>query len=159
MLTGVQYMNYRLFGRTGREVSEIGLGTWQLGTRWGDPFDHDEAIKILETAEGSGITFIDTADVYNGGKSEETIGEYLCNHPGKFYVTTKIGRRSKPHTAEMYTPEAVSGFIENSLKRLRMERLDMVLLHCPHTACERAADRKVYKGYLLRTEGSPFVQS
>ena len=63
MLTGVQYMNYRLFGRTGREVSEIGLGTWQLGTRWGDPFDHDEAIKILETAEVSGITVIDTADI------------------------------------------------------------------------------------------------
>ena len=82
-------MKQRIFGKTGRAVSEIGLGTWQLGTRWGDPFNKEEAFKILETAEAAGITFIDTADVYNGGKSEETIGEYIAAHPGKFYVTTK----------------------------------------------------------------------
>lgn len=127
-------MEQRIFGNTGRLVSAIGLGTWQLGTRWGDPFDHDEALRILEAADEAGITFIDTADVYNGGKSEETIGEYISAHPDKFYVTTKCGRRLKPHTAEMYTPDAVAGFIEGSLERLRMERLDMVLLHCPPTS-------------------------
>ncbi len=126
-------MNQRIFGKTGRAVSEIGLGTWQLGTRWGDPFNHEEAVKILETAEKCGITFIDTADVYNGGKSEETIGEYISAHPGRFYVTTKCGRRLNPHTAEMYTPEAVAGFIEGSLQRMKLEKLDMVLLHCPPT--------------------------
>ncbi len=84
-------MNQRILGKTGRSVSEIGLGTWQLGTRWGDPFNRDEAMKILETAYDTGISFVDTADVYNGGKSEETIGEYLHNHPGRFYVTTKCG--------------------------------------------------------------------
>ena len=124
-------MKQRIFGNTGRAVSEIGLGTWQLGTRWGDPFDREEAFRILETAEEAGITFIDTADVYNGGKSEETIGEYMAAHPGRFYVTTKCGRRLNPHTAEMYTPEAVAGFIEDSLKRMRLEKLDMILLHCP----------------------------
>ena len=127
-------MKQRYFGKTGRPVSEIGLGTWQLGTRWGDPFDHDEAIKIiLETADEAGITFIDTADVYNGGKSEETIGEYISAHPDKFFVTTKCGRRLKPHIAEMYTPEAIAGFIEDCLRRMRLERLDMILLHCPQT--------------------------
>ncbi len=127
-------MKQRIFGKTGRSVSEIGLGTWQLGTKWGDPFNKEEAFKILETAEASGITFIDTADVYNGGKSEETIGEYVAAHPGKFYITTKCGRRLNPHTAEMYTPEAVAGFIEDSLRRMRLEKLDMILLHCPPTS-------------------------
>ena len=50
-------MQQRIFGKTGRAVSEIGLGTWQLGTRWGDPFNHEEAMKILQTAEESGITY------------------------------------------------------------------------------------------------------
>lgn len=133
-------MEQRIFGKTGRLVSEIGLGTWQLGTRWGDPFNHEEAMKILETAEEKGITFIDTADVYNGGKSEETIGEYLSAHPGRFYVTTKCGRRLNPHTADMYTPEAVAGFIEGSLQRMRLEKLDMILLHCPPTPVYRRDD-------------------
>ena len=104
-------MKQRIFGRTGRAVSEIGLGTWQLGTCWGDPFDRKEAMKILETAEKEGITFIDTADVYNGGKSEETIGQYVAAHPGRFYITTKCGRRLSPHTADQYTPQAIAGFI------------------------------------------------
>ena len=133
-------MNQRTFGKTGRLVSEIGLGTWQLGTRWGDPFNHEEAMKILATAEENGITFIDTADVYNGGKSEETIGEYISAHPGRFYVTTKCGRRLNPHTAEMYTQEAIAGFIDGSLSRMKLERLDMILLHCPPTPVYRRDD-------------------
>ncbi len=127
-------MKERMFGRTGKSVSEIGLGTWQLGTRWGEPFQPAEAMKILETAAANGITFVDTADVYNGGKSEETIGEYLSMHPGRFYVTTKCGRRLNPHTAENYTAEAIAGFIGDSLRRMRLERLDMILLHCPPTS-------------------------
>ena len=127
-------MEQTVFGKTGRTVSRIGLGTWQLGTRWGDPFDRAEAMKILETAEKCGITFIDTADVYNNGKSEETIGEYVSAHPDRFYITTKCGRRLNPHTAEMYTPEAVAGFVEGSLGRMKLERLDMILLHCPPTS-------------------------
>ena len=126
-------MNQRVFGKTGQPVSEIGLGTWQLGTKWGEPFNRDEALRILETADESGITFIDTADVYNGGRSEETIGEYISANPGRFYITTKCGRRLNPHTEEMYTPRAVAGFIADSLKRMRLEKLDMILLHCPPT--------------------------
>ena len=124
-------MNKRILGGTGKQIGEIGLGTWQLGTKWGDPFNQDEAMKILEAAYDTGITFVDTADVYNGGKSEETIGEYLREHPGRFFVTTKCGRRLKPHTAEMYTPDAIRGFVEGSLERLKAEQLDLILLHCP----------------------------
>ena len=125
-------MNQRMF--CNRQVSEIGLGTWQLGTRWGDPFNHDEAMRILETAEQNEISFIDTADVYNGGESEKAIGEFIANRPGRFFVTTKCGRRLNPHTAEMYTPQAIDGFIEDSLQRLRLEQLDLILLHCPPTS-------------------------
>lgn len=126
-------MEKRLFGKTGKYVTEIGLGTWQLGTGWGNPFNREEAMRILGAADEAGINFIDTADVYNDGDSEKAIGDYMAEHPDRFYVTTKCGRKLRPHTAEMYTPEAVAGFIADSLKRLKRERLDMILLHCPPT--------------------------
>ena len=88
-------MEQRVFGKTGRIVSEIGLGTWQLGTVWGDPFNREEALKILRTAEESGITFIDTADVYNGGKSDGTIGEYISGHPEVSVVIPGASRASQ----------------------------------------------------------------
>ena len=77
-------MKSRLLGKTGKMVSEIGLGTWQLGAKWGEPFNEEEAQKILEAADEAGITFIDTADVYNGGRSEKAIGKYIAAHPDKF---------------------------------------------------------------------------
>ena len=133
-------MKERVFGKTGRSVSEIGLGTWQLGTRWGNPFNHEEAMRILEEADRSGITFIDTADVYNGGQSEKAIGDYISAHPDRFYVTTKCGRRLNPHIDESYTPQAVRGFVEDSITRLRTDHLDMVLLHCPPTSVFKRDD-------------------
>lgn len=126
-------MKKRIFGKTNKEVSEIGLGTWQLGTKWGEEFNQTEGLKILEAAYQSGITFIDTADIYNGGNSELTIGEFVKEHPNHFYITTKCGRGLNPHTAEMYTPEAIEQFADNSLERLGLDCLDMVLLHCPPT--------------------------
>lgn len=126
-------MNTRIFGKTGKAVSELGLGTWQLGTVWGDPFNEAEAEKILDAAYAGGITFIDTADVYNGGNSELAIGKLLKKYPDHFYVTTKCGRRLNPHTADMYTPEAIEGFVDGSLSRMGLEKLDMILLHCPPT--------------------------
>ncbi|MBR2281193.1 MAG: aldo/keto reductase [Spirochaetales bacterium] len=133
-------MRERPFGRTGRKVSEIGLGTWQLGTGWGNPFNHEEAIRILEAADRSGITFIDTADVYNGGQSESAIGDYISAHPDRFYITTKCGRRLNPHVDGSYTPQAIRGFVEDSITRLKSDHLDMVLLHCPPTSVFRRDD-------------------
>ncbi len=127
-------MNLRKFGNTGRLVTEIGLGTWQLGTKWGDPFNHDEAMRILQAAYDNGINFIDTADIYNDSNSEKAIGEFIKKYPGHFYIVTKCGRGLKPHVAEGYTPEAVEKFIDGSLQRLGLEQLDMVLLHCPPTS-------------------------
>ena len=124
-------MNHRMFGNTGRRVSEIGLGTWQLGARWGDPFDEAKALEILQAGYECGIDLIDTADIYNNGGSERAIGKFLARHRDHFFVVTKCGRGLDPHTAEGYTPENTERFIDQSLERLGMEQLDLVLLHCP----------------------------
>ncbi len=127
-------MEKRRFGKTGAMVSEIGLGTWQLGGKWGDNFNEVEAMNILNTAYENGINFIDTADIYNDGKSEEMIGKFIKDKKDKLYITTKCGRGLDPHTAEGYTGENMEKFIDGSLKRLGVEKLDMVLLHCPPTS-------------------------
>lgn len=124
-------MNHRMFGKTGRRVSEIGLGTWQLGARWGDPFDEAKDLEILQAGYECGIDLIDTADIYNNGGSERAIGKFLARHRDHFFVVTKCGRGLDPHTAEGYTPENTERFIDQSLERLGMEQLDLVLLHCP----------------------------
>lgn len=126
-------MKQRVFGNTNKMVSEIGLGTWQLGTRWGDEFNREESIRILDAAKNNGITFIDTADVYNNGLSEITIGEYVKDNRDTFFITTKCGRRLNPHTADMYTPESVENFINESLEHMQLDKLDLILLHCPPT--------------------------
>lgn len=127
-------MNQRRFGKTGRMVSEIGLGTWQLGTKWGDPFNETEAQSILEASYESGINLIDTADIYNNGNSELAIGKFIAQHKDHFFVVTKCGRGLTPHTAEGYTAENMERFIDGSLQRLGVEQLDLVLLHCPPTS-------------------------
>lgn len=124
-------MNHRMFGKTGRRVSEIGLSTWQLGARWGDPFDEAKALEILQAGYECGIDLIDTANIYNNGGSERAIGKFLARHRDHFFVVTKCGRGLDPHTAEGYTPENTERFIDQSLERLGMEHLDLVLLHCP----------------------------
>lgn len=124
-------MQKRRFGNTNAMVTEIGLGTWQLGTKWGDPFNNLEARKILETAYESGINFIDTADVYNKTMSEVAIGEFIKDKKDELYVTTKCGRGLNPHIAEAYTTESIRKFVEGSLKRMGLDKLDMILLHCP----------------------------
>lgn len=127
-------MNQRIFGKTNRPITEIGLGTWQLGTVWGDPFNEAEAMKILESAYDCGITMIDTADIYNDGNSELAIGKFIKKYPGHFYIVTKCGRALDPHVAEGYNAENIRKFVDGSLQRMGLERLDMVLLHCPPTS-------------------------
>jgi len=130
-------MNTRRFGKTNAVISEIGLGTWQLGTKWGESFNEAEARVILQTAYENGINFIDTADVYIGGSSEKAIGEFIKDKKGQMYITTKLGRQLNPHTAEMYTKQAVNTFTDDSLRRLGVNKIDMILLHCPPTSVYR----------------------
>ena len=126
-------MNYRTLGKTGFEISEISLGTWQVGGKWGDDFSHETADKILNTAIDSGINFIDTADVYGNGESEKAVGRFLKSRSERIYVATKCGRQLNPHTSEAYQPTVLRKFVENSLKNMGLETLDLIQLHCPPT--------------------------
>lgn len=126
-------MKYRMLGRTGFEISEISLGTWQVGGKWGEPFDHHNADKILHTAIDQGINFIDTADVYGNGESEKAVGRLIRGRSERIYVATKCGRRLSPHINESYTPQAMRGFVEGSLRNMGLETIDLIQLHCPPT--------------------------
>ena len=74
-------MEQRVLGKTGRPVSIVGLGTWQLGADWGSVTESD-ALDVLQAAVESGVTFLDTADVYGDGRSEQIIGRFLAGNPG-----------------------------------------------------------------------------
>ena len=126
-------MKYRTFGSTGIKVSEISLGTWQLGSKWGDPVNPVVAHETLQKAIDSGINCFDTADVYQGGLSEKLIGEHIKSLQNKPFVITKVGRKLPKQSKEFYTKEALLKYINDSRENLDQEALDMVLLHCPPT--------------------------
>jgi len=126
-------MKYRKLGKTGFEVSEISLGTWQVGGKWGSEFDMDNADQILNTAIDNGVNFIDTADVYEAGMSEKAVGEVVNSRSEKIRVATKCGRQINPHVNEGYTPDVLQKYVEDSLERTGLETLDLIQLHCPPT--------------------------
>lgn len=126
-------MKYRRFGKTNFNASEISLGTWQLGSKWGDPFSEKDAIDTLEEAYDQGVNFFDTADVYQDGKSQQAIAKFLKGKQDKVFVSTKIGRRSDPHVASSYTEANLTKYVDDCLTNLDVDALDNVLLHCPPT--------------------------
>lgn len=126
-------MKYRVLGKTGFKVSEVSLGTWQLGGKWGTGFADEKAEEILKTALDNGINFIDTADVYKAGKSENAVGSFVRQADKKVFVATKCGRRLDPHRAEDYTPDNLKKFVEDSLKNTGFKTLDLIQIHCPPT--------------------------
>jgi aryl-alcohol dehydrogenase-like predicted oxidoreductase len=126
-------MKYRKLGKTGFEISEISLGTWQVGGVWGDEFSHENADNILNSAVDAGINFIDTADVYGDGESEKAVGRFVKSRSERIYVATKCGRQLNPHTNGAYQPAVLRKFVENSLKNMGLETLDLIQLHCPPT--------------------------
>jgi aryl-alcohol dehydrogenase-like predicted oxidoreductase len=124
-------MRTRILGRTGRDVSVVGLGAWQLGADWGEVGEGD-ALAVLHAAADAGVTFIDTADVYGDGRSERLVGRFLRERADDgLMVATKAGRRADPHVAEAYTSDALRGWVERSLDNLAVEALDLLQLHCP----------------------------
>ncbi|MEN8764698.1 MAG: aldo/keto reductase [Wenyingzhuangia sp.] len=126
-------LNKRLLGKTGFKISEIGLGTWQVGGKWGRVFDHKNADEILNKAVDSGVNFIDTADVYNDGESEKAIGRLVRSRSERIYVATKCGRKLSPHTDSAYQIKELRKFVEDSLKNMGLETIDLIQLHCPPT--------------------------
>ncbi len=123
-------MQYRTLGRTGWKVSDISFGAWAIGGAWGTVSDA-ESLAALHAAVDAGVNFIDTADVYGMGRSERLIAQLKRERKDEIIVATKAGRRLSPHTADGYNRENLSGFIEDSLKNLATDCLDLVQLHCP----------------------------
>jgi aryl-alcohol dehydrogenase-like predicted oxidoreductase len=126
-------MKYRKLGKTGFEVSEVSLGTWQVGGGWGGGFEEKVAHKIIHTAIDKGINFIDTADVYDEGLSEAAVGKVVRERSEKVYVATKCGRQINPHVNNGYQPEVLRKYVEDSLRNLGHETIDLIQLHCPPT--------------------------
>jgi aryl-alcohol dehydrogenase-like predicted oxidoreductase len=130
------YMETRVFGPTGRFVSVVGVGTWQYGGDWGQVSDSC-AEEVLSTAVQSGVTLIDTADVYGDGHSEQLVGRFLKSIGGAdlngLTVITKMGRRADPHVASAYTYENFRGWLDRSRANLGLDPIPLVQLHCPPT--------------------------
>lgn len=124
-------MNTRILGKTGRVVGEVGLGAWQIGGSWGEVSD-EAARATLQAAFDAGTTFFDTADVYGDGRSETRIGEFLRQTGARdqVFIATKLGRRADPGWPGNFTRAALRRHTEDSLRRLRVDALDLTQLHC-----------------------------
>ncbi len=127
-------MQYRPLGRTGFQISAISFGAWAIGGTWG-PVDDAQSLRALHKAIDQGTNFIDTADVYGDGHSEQLIARIKKERPtDQIIVATKAGRRLPRQTPEGYTKENLTSWIDRSRMNLQMETLDLVQLHCPHPA-------------------------
>jgi aryl-alcohol dehydrogenase-like predicted oxidoreductase len=125
-------MKYRELGRLGWKISEVSFGSWAIGADWGHVND-DESIAALHKAIDEGVNLIDTADVYGKGRSEKLISKVLKDRSERVYVTTKAGRLLDPHVSAGYNGKNITGFVEQSLRNLDVDSLDLVQLHCPPT--------------------------
>ena len=127
-------MKYRKLGKTAIQVSEVGLGTWQLGSSdWGQ-LSEDNALKILLRSVDLGVNFLDTADVYGQGVSELTIGKFLKQSDKKVYVATKLGRKLWVDLGlkwpERITLDMARQATEQSLRNLGVESIFLQQWHC-----------------------------
>jgi len=121
-------MKQRNLGRSDLRIGEVGLGCWQFGGDFGPMEDHT-ALEVMTAAVESGIDFFDTADVYGGGRSESLIGQFLRKARKPVVVATKFGRGGGVYP-DRYTEAALRQGVEASLKRLGVEALDLIQLHC-----------------------------
>jgi len=122
-------MEYRELGRTGWKVSTISFGAWAIGSAWG-PVDQRESLAALHRAIDLGVNFIDTADVYG---SEPLVAQVRRERKEQIIVATKAGRRLNPHVSAGYNRENLTRFVEDSLRNLQADALDLLQLHCPPT--------------------------
>ncbi len=126
-------MRYRQLGRTPWKVSEISFGAWAIGGAWGQVSDSD-SLSALHRAVDCGVNFIDTADVYGDGRSERLIAQLKKERKDEIVVATKAGRRLPRQTVEGYSRQNLTTWIDDSLRNLSTDALDLLQLHCPPTA-------------------------
>lgn len=128
-------MNIRRLGRSGLNISEVGLGCWQLGGDFG-PIDSERARTIIETAKESGVNFFDTADVYGAGQSESYLGEVLGAETD-IKIATKYGRWDGVYP-DGYSLTSLKDAVRRAQDRLKRDVIDLLQLHCvPRDVLER----------------------
>ena len=124
-------MDYRTLGRTGWHISAIGFGSWGIGgDAWG-PTDDTASLAALNKAIDLGVNFIDTADVYGDGHSEQLVAQVSKSRREQIIIATKAGRRLDPHVASGYNRQNLTSFVERSLRNLDTDAIDLLQLHCP----------------------------
>jgi aryl-alcohol dehydrogenase-like predicted oxidoreductase len=123
-------MHQRTLGRTGWKVSDVSFGAWAIGGAWGAVSDED-SLAALHKAIDCGVNFIDTADVYGDGRSERLIARLRKSRNDQIIVATKAGRRLPRQTVEGYSRQNLTAWIEDSLRNLSTDALDLLQLHCP----------------------------
>ena len=126
-------MKYWKFGSLDWNISEIGLGCWQIGADWGN-VSEEKANEVLKSSFENGVNFFDTADVYGDGRSEKFVGNFINSISERIYVATKAGRRINPHVANgYYDKDLMESFVDRSLSNLNIETIDLLQMHCPPT--------------------------
>lgn len=126
-------MEYRQLGDTDMKISEVGLGTWQIGGDWGNNVSEQNALTSLNHAVDRGVNFFDTADQYGNGRSEQLLGELIKARSERLYIATKFGRRDDFTDPKNYTYEKISKYCEDSLTNLGVDAIDLYQIHCPTT--------------------------
>lgn len=127
-------MDYTTFGRSGLQLSRLALGTGNFGTGWGYGADPETAIAILDAYAAAGGNFIDTADVYQFGQSEEILGKALEGRREAFVLATKFSSGAAPDANRLVTGnsrKAMIASVEASLRRLKTDRIDLYWVHHP----------------------------
>src|SRR2546421_63994 len=127
-------MQKRKLGKSGLEVSAIGLGCMGMSFSYGPPKDKQEMISLLHAAAERGGTFFDTAEVYGPFTNEELVGEGLAPFRDKVVIATKFGFKLDPTGKEKWAgldsrPEHIKQVVENSLRRLRLDAIDLLYQH------------------------------
>ena len=113
-------------------VSVIGFGAWAIGGAWG-PVDDAQSMRALHASIDAGVNFIDTADIYGDGRSERLAGRLKRERPREtIWIGTKAGRRLPTQTPEGYSRENLALWVDDSLRNLQVDAIDLLQLHCPH---------------------------
>ncbi|MEM9731717.1 MAG: aldo/keto reductase, partial [Myxococcota bacterium] len=149
-------MRYRLLGPSGLRVSEICLGTMSFGDHWGFGADEATSHQVLDAYAEAGGNFLDTANKYHGGQTEEIVGRWLEDKRHRFVVATKYTLamdHADPNTAGNHRKNLVRS-IEDSLARLRTDYIDLLWVHAwddqtPYEETMRALDDVVRSGKVL----------